>query len=244
MNKNLLNISQKKCITVYKQILKNAQRHIDCAAAISKNRDYGNAIFHLIIGTEETVKALIIFLDGMGLHLRNTIGVKVFFRGGLTHKTRQAFAGIIYEYNIFFKKYLKMHEQLKEIIRKVEEEGLPKSKTDKLFNNIDIHFPLKLKAKVNSAMHWWIQADRLKQNAIYVDYEENLITPFTLNFFDYKKANKYCVEFCHDIFEFIDYFKKLNKYDKQWYIYNANKKNINQLIENIINLGKINIQPT
>lgn len=79
MNENFLNISQLACQKSHMTILENSDRHFIVAEKIYEMKDfYGIAISHLILSTEELVKALIIYLEGEGLHLRSIKGIKSF----------------------------------------------------------------------------------------------------------------------------------------------------------------------
>jgi len=78
--KDFVSISQKECLTFYKSVIENSDRHFKIAEILSHSKEYANAICHLILGTEELVKASILLLDGIGLDIRHNVsGVRKLF---------------------------------------------------------------------------------------------------------------------------------------------------------------------
>ncbi|MBN2638361.1 MAG: hypothetical protein JXR65_04670 [Bacteroidales bacterium] len=58
LKKTFLNIDKRECKLASMEMINNAKNHIELAKKLHLSHDYGLGIFHLIIGSEETVKAL------------------------------------------------------------------------------------------------------------------------------------------------------------------------------------------
>lgn len=63
MPKSFLEISKQECLNNYQKLIDNSVRHFKVAEIIFNNEEYGIAISHLILGTEELVKAFILYLE-------------------------------------------------------------------------------------------------------------------------------------------------------------------------------------
>ena len=92
MSQNFLNISPEKCLNSYTELLENSDRHFYIATLIADKDEFGMAISHLILGSEELVKAIIIYLDGFGLNIRTIKGVNVLFNH---HKPRHYISSMV-----------------------------------------------------------------------------------------------------------------------------------------------------
>ncbi len=68
--KTFFNIDRKECGLAYLETIRNANKHIEIAESLQTSREYGVAISHLIIGSEEVVKALILYMDSVGFNFR------------------------------------------------------------------------------------------------------------------------------------------------------------------------------
>jgi hypothetical protein len=79
MARNFFDMPKDKCLNSFPELIENSDRHFKVAGLLSSENEYGIAISHLILGTEELVKGLIIFLDGEGLQIRKVKGIKIFF---------------------------------------------------------------------------------------------------------------------------------------------------------------------
>lgn len=79
MSKTFITISRRECLLVYNKLLINARNHFQASELLANNKLYGVAVSHRILASEELVKGLILFFDGIGLNIRQVSGVKKFF---------------------------------------------------------------------------------------------------------------------------------------------------------------------
>jgi len=97
--KRYQNISRQECGKVYLEILENAYQHYDNANILAtKKNNFGYPISFMILGLEEEIKALVIFLDSKGFNFRQTPGLKGVFNN---HELRYAVSFIIFAFNLF-----------------------------------------------------------------------------------------------------------------------------------------------
>jgi AbiV family abortive infection protein len=68
-----ISLSPAECALVYPEIMANANAHFEVAAILAEKEHYSNAIAHSILGFEELVKGLVLFLDSKDFKLRPNI---------------------------------------------------------------------------------------------------------------------------------------------------------------------------
>ena len=64
------NLSPHECLAAYTTVMKNANRHFKVSQTLQSVNEFPNAIAHLILSTEELIKAMVLFLDRYGFNLR------------------------------------------------------------------------------------------------------------------------------------------------------------------------------
>lgn len=76
---NFINLSKEDCLKVYPIVKANADRHFKVAKLLSEAEEYPNAVAHLILGTEELIKTLALFLKCKGFNFSTMKDYKRFF---------------------------------------------------------------------------------------------------------------------------------------------------------------------
>ncbi|MGD0711485.1 MAG: AbiV family abortive infection protein [Bacteroidales bacterium] len=173
-NKSFTNLSQTECIEAYKAILANADRLYNDAKFLSEKSSYGTSISLLILSAEESIKALILIMDGYGLQLRNNIkGLNKIF---LNHKLRypvvlilSCFHVISLDLKFMYENYLQEPHTIAKCV-----------KGEKL---VDDKFRLFLIKKINEIINeikWFSNAEVKRQIGFYVDYRDGIISPLQI----------------------------------------------------------------
>lgn len=219
MNDNFLNISQLDCQKTYMTILENSDRHFMVAEKISKIDSYGIAISHLILSTEELVKALIIYLDGEGLHLRSIKGIKKFF---YHHEIRHFFSNmfvvmsLILRSVMYFAKRINTLTHNPELISSATELETAiingnESQLDKIVKSLTEN-KIKHKAElIGIYSDFWDIADQTKQRGLYVDYDKKLYSPNDFSEKDYIFAKEVINSFRRECKKFLNKVKNTPK---------------------------------
>lgn len=177
MNKSFLNISRIECDSVSKETILNANKQLEIAEILAQSREYGAAISHLVIGSEELIKALVLHLDSVGFNLRNIRGMKGVFEN---HQLRYFISFFIFvvsttieELKLLFEKYrngnitaLDLEEMNKKLYE--ENEDFTKYFTQKILTKIEFYL---------EELKWFRDFDIFRQKGFYVDYDGKLETP-------------------------------------------------------------------
>lgn len=176
--KNWSDLSHKELGEIYPVIEANAERHFRCAEVLAGAGEHQNAIAHLILGTEEQIKAFgtLLAAKQTGVKQQSWFG-KLFYH----HKTRH---DLIKD---FFSMYI--------LFRLPDKANPKKGFWEKLGLGI-IHA-----ATAAGNFFWWKEADDLKQRAFYVDYLGKVIDPADITVDDYRKASGYVQLFKKEIGE-------------------------------------------
>lgn len=244
MAKNFINISRQECLQCYSELLVNSERHFKAAEQLADTEEYGIAISLRVLGSEELVKALIIYLDGSGLRIRQVNGVKKFFTD---HKTRHFISSIFMIMTSIIKPMFEMIERLKELLHVPEartnmnefENALLSSDKEKA-NQISKDWgETKGKAiadRMSEQLDFWVAADEYKMKGFYVDYRDTLISPGQLTKAEYKFALDTTDFFKQECLRLINYVKNLSNNDREQLIKTINNNKpiydtINQMID-------------
>ena len=209
-----INLSKAKCLEVYPVVKTNADRHFRIAKILSESKEHANAVSHLILGTEELIKALALFMEGKGFNFSTMPDYKkIFFNHSARHSVLKEFFSVW----IFCKSLVE----------------LKKKKT----SENSFLYGLRMVAEVLGAgvegvtnYVWWNEADRLKQNGFYVDYKNGMISPESIDEIDYSKALKITTAFRKDIRVFISALSAANEKDLKGLRSNFETTDIKNLI--------------
>lgn len=249
MAKDFVTISKKECLEVYKELITSQERHFKSAEALANIEEYGQAISHLILGSEELVKGLILYLDGIGLRIRSIKGVKKFFRD---HRTRHFTAGVFMFLSQTIKPLMTMVERFRVLLHQpTERENMTalektvitndKEAAEKITKEWTENEGKLMFEKMMIQMDFWQEADDLKQLGLYVDYNEKLLLPRQLTKVDYENAYFSTSIFCDECKSLIKYFESTTEDDRTAFALSVNKYKMYNVLESFLNPTKSNI---
>lgn len=156
--------SATQCAELFPVVLDNAHRHHRTAQVIASSGDYANAVAHIVLGGEELLKAIVLYLDSKELGIRKIPGIhKLFYQHVPRHNVIKVVFSVL---------------QFIQTAREGFKQGIAGT-------------PLGLlrgyyKAKANKS--WWGKADQLKLKALYVDYTDTVSDPASITEADYQTA--------------------------------------------------------
>ncbi|MBW4888918.1 AbiV family abortive infection protein [Mucilaginibacter sp. HMF5004] len=162
---------------IYPVIELNAKRHFNCANILAEAGEYQNGIAHLILGTEELIKAFGCLLNTKNFGIKNQPWFGKLFS---SHKIRH---DLIKD---FFSIYLLFNFSSR------------KAKERSGFWAIIGNAVLNVGMATGNYL-WWKKADDLKQRAFYVDYCDGIVDPADIKFADYERASTYVRVFEQDV---------------------------------------------
>ncbi len=169
-----MSISKAECLKVYVEFLANADTKYNEAMVLSKIGSFGSATSLLIISMEETMKALVLYLDGNGFEFRKRVkGIKSLFEN---HQLRYFLAIALSVLNIVTKDFIEFTIKVKKDPGKIWEINLK----DESFQQKLIDY---FKITINSILveiKWFSNSDTYRQDGFYVDYIGELKTPLSV----------------------------------------------------------------
>ncbi|RKR80077.1 AbiV family abortive infection protein [Mucilaginibacter gracilis] len=179
-------LSKQQCLDVYPSIRLNAAKHFHAAKLLAANLDFGNGIAHLILGTEEQVKAAVLMLQAYDFPVRDIKNYdKLFYLHAARHNVLKEFHSI-FVFADSVMKYRAVRQRTKggDNFAKMFMDGLLAVK-DGLEN-----------------YQWWDSADKLKQNCFYLDYtDEGMIDPARIGVLQWETTFKFITKVTHDLQE-------------------------------------------
>ncbi len=174
-NKNIMTLSKEECLIVYKQYLANADSKFNDAITLSNSGSFGSATSHLIISLEETMKAVVLYLDGNGFEFRSRVrGIKNLFEN---HQLRYFLAIILSVFNIFIQDFMVFIKR----IRKDHKEILKLKPDDKNVQKQLMSYVQEKIKNIIGEIAWFSKADLYRQDGFYVDYVDEVKTPLSVN---------------------------------------------------------------
>lgn len=233
-NKNFMVLSQVDCVEAYKELFLNADSLYNDAKLLANNASYGRASSLLIHSTEETIKGLILFLDGHGFQFRNKVsGISNLFDN---HQLRYVIAMFISFLHIF-------SEDLKYFRNKVLNEPnfiFELAKNKEKTKDIFLQYAKKKIKIINHEINWFSNLEYLRQDGFYVDYVDEIKTPLHINKTEFEEVLIRIDGMRNTISEIMLYFetndefllKEILKMKKQLIIENW-YENLGILIKNI-----------
>ncbi len=177
--KNFMNLSNDECINIAKETLNNANQLYEEGQILSNNKSYGRAISLLILSLEETMKALILYLDGNGFEFRSRVkGIKNLF---INHKLRYPLAFVLSVMHILINDIMSLLKRSKN-----KSALLISSLFDiKILDESVKQYIFKKTVQLKSEIEWYRSAEYLRNEGIYVDYNNELKTPQNFKKEDY-----------------------------------------------------------
>lgn len=231
MSRTFLDLSKAECKSSYPILMENSDRHFKIAEKLSLQGEYGPAISHVVLSSEEMIKAWVLFFDSLGLRIRSIKGSKRLFRA---HKVRHEFAAFLYLMGHIFRYYIEM---LREISRQPEALKHAGNKKSELY--------IKLKKTAQelirqglAGMDWWSKAEELKQRGFYVDYHNGLIAPNALTVDDYNEAAKTFGVFRKMQIDTMGFMQKGNQQELALFTKQFQNENLYGLLEQMIDLSR------
>lgn len=207
------------CLLVYETVMQNSLDHLAIADILAQKQKYGSAITHSVLASEEMTKALILYVNGIGIRLSNVKGFKSFF---YKHTPRHKLANFM----LFFQLFLK---PLNELFQNIQTN-----------NNIDKDGINKLLDKHTSVfedtfedIEWWTTADSLKNKGLYVDYRNKTISPSDLKEEDFKLAMKTVLKYMSFCDNILSTLKSLDKATLNSYCKLSKTKQFREFLESV-----------
>ena len=245
MTKNFLNISRQECLQSYNELLDNSDRHFRVAEQLAATSEFGIAISHRVLGSEELVKAMIIYFDGSGLNIRQVAGVKKFFRD---YKTRHFTSAIFMIMTTIIRPMYGMIGRFKELLHIPEKRinmtefekavlSNDKPKAEQITKDWGETEGKEKAERMGEQFDFWIEADEYKMKGFYVDYDNTLISPGQITEAEYKLAWDTTDFFRQECLRLINYVKYLSDNDRNEFAKTINNNKefyniIKQMIEN------------
>ncbi|MEO5643972.1 MAG: AbiV family abortive infection protein [Bacteroidia bacterium] len=233
--RNLLKLmSDAECGEAYRQSLISAGKHRETATSIAKSEQYGISVSHLILGTEEMVKALLLQIQSIGIDVRNVPSVYLFFTDHIIKHNFAIYLNAMYSIikpfmGIVYKKREEIHNPgTKQEYTQVEKAIL--SKDEKRLKVIFKDIP--------GMFDWWDEANKMKNRGFYVDYTTSLETPMQVTKEEYHEALKVTDEFGIQIGDIFSYFEKLTEDQRKETAANAKQLGFTKIIVQIIEARK------
>jgi hypothetical protein len=79
-NSSFFNVPRVKLLHYYPEIVANSHSQFNGAEHLAAVSKFGMAISHLLISTEEMIKALVVVMDAKGFDFRNVKGMDIFLK--------------------------------------------------------------------------------------------------------------------------------------------------------------------
>lgn len=193
--RTFLNLSPNECGLAHYPVRKNAERHFRVAKILSNHKEYPNAIAHLILGTEEFIKATVLLMESKGFTMSKMKKYKSLF---YNHSARHTIIRDFYSMwmvmsNLFDTKPRKKNEN-----KVLYWLNIIKDVAGDVIESVDNH-------------EWWKTADTRKQNCFYVDYANGLLVPSSFTELQYLEAKKHVERFIYDMRVIIAVLIKANE---------------------------------
>lgn len=215
MEQNFLNLPREECLNISKDIFDSAEKHFKNAAHLYSVQSFGAGISLLVLGSEELVKGMLLYLNSLGLQLRNIPGIQKFFKD---HKTRHStvFMCVVMTFNM--RQTHKMALRFHDIQHNSEKHGRLKGWDRFLLNKDKEEKDQLLKhwmerkghnffQKIMSQMDFWLDANDAKNKGFYVDYKNGVTSPLHVTEQEYQwayEATTIFKTYCQQAIHFIE----------------------------------------
>jgi len=204
MKKGFLNINKEECLAASKDVIKNSNKQFELADKLYLLNEYGSAVSHIIIGSEELIKALILHLDGVGFKFRQIKGMKSIFDN---HQLRYFMSFIIFSFSI-------VSDELRNFIEKIRNKEIGINELEEFNTKIkddNAEFKVEIFTKIISKIefllneiNWFNNFDLFRQKGFYVDYVGEIKTPLNATEKDYTSIKVRIERVRKTVYEIID----------------------------------------
>lgn len=178
----------------YPLVLINARRHLTCAEILAANDQHGSAVAHLVLATEEAVKAVALFMVSEGLAPR-----QMTLRALLTqHGTRQLMGFLAGVLDFLATGWGRIATRLNEDFPDRSSEAYRDARAERV-----AEFVAELNRVADAPrgqtgimmLDWWNRANALKQRGLYVDFRRGTwIGPDTVSADEYATSHEFVME--------------------------------------------------
>lgn len=185
--------SKEQCKIGAKLAIENAECHYRCAKHLCEIKEFGNAQSHLILGAEEAIKSVFLYLKGLEIPIRQNILDKVLIK----HKSRHEIGGLLYliftsvmwAVNIFKTALENAIDKTEAEIKQIRNTALQRIMTDLQKSVSTDNSKSELNQMVTPLLEWWETADSKKKAGFYVDFQKGIWTsPQLIKREDYLKS--------------------------------------------------------
>lgn len=169
-DKSFMTLSPEQCLVVYRQVIEKSKRKFEEAEILAEKERYDTASSLLIISNEELLKAMILFMEGNGFHLRKIKGFKTLFNN---HKLRYLVALTLSVISLLAKEFARGMA----LFIKGDEDFL--NKIDPLRPGFSDPARDYLSARlldIKSEIEFFSKVDKARQHGFYSEYNDGLIT--------------------------------------------------------------------
>lgn len=176
-NNSFFSLPREKLIELYPVIINNSDEQYQTALDINAKNKPGIAIPHLLISSEELIKALVILLDAKGFKFRTIKGMDIFFRN---HEIRFFISSLIFILSLFGDDLFSMLDSMKKDPTKATTLLTNFKNNDMVSMNKLKWYYLRKLVLIEAEMKWFSKAELFRQNGFYVDMKGNLLSPLSI----------------------------------------------------------------
>jgi hypothetical protein len=180
------NVHRENLLHYYPEIVANSKSQFDGADSLAADGKYGMGISHLLISTEEMIKALVVVMDAQGFDFRKVKGMDIFFKN---HEVRFFISFLTFILTLFADDGIKILKEMKDNPGKTKElANLLKNKSE-IMKKMQTYLLRKL-VTIKKELVWFSKAEAFRQNGFYVDAKGNLISPLLFTEDDYNETRQ------------------------------------------------------
>ena len=213
-NQTFLSISPAECERIFPSVFINAAQLQKAGQLLADNKMYGPAISLTILGAEEYVKSLCLYLEGKGFQLRDIKAIQGIFS---QHTARHRVMRDTFSVWIVLKDLL----------------SLSRKSTRKQILQTSALALLNIFSAISNH-EWWQQADDLKNKGLYANYRNGLILPDSLTNEEFLNTIKFTKSIPTEIQSFVNRLNKMDIQELKGFITLFKEAQIDQLIEESI----------
>lgn len=233
--RNLLKqLTDTECYDAYKKAFQTADVHKSMAESGSKDGHYGTAVSHLILGTEELTKGLLLYVQSFGISIRNVPGIYNFFFDHILKHQFAIYVNMMYPtLKLFMGVVRKMHTEIHHPEIKVEYTPIEKAFLSQDGKRLQAAF-----RNLPEMFDWWDEANKMKNRGFYVDYTISLETPMQVEQHEYEQAVVITNNYRKQLEEIIAIFENMSPEDKVETVANDKKMKFSKMIIPILEARK------
>lgn len=204
--RNLLKIlTNEECGVASQHSFETADSHKKVGELAASGGQFGMAVSHLILSSEETVKAFLLYIQSLNLDLRNVPGIHLYFTD---HIIRHQFATSVNLMIALLKPFMGLVLKERDKIHSPEK-AIEYTETEQIWLSRDKEKMERLFESIGEVFDWWEDANFKKNRGFYVDYTNSIETPMQVSEIEYENAKRLISEFQNNIAEIVDQLKGL-----------------------------------